>query len=655
MAPLFSYQLLLCMLAILQVARGSNIRSRARDIVHNDEPFFDNNDYVLWSKNDTYFQWCRTHHINNYTWGKALSKLVDKAEVKSIVKAMGVKGLDIPQTYAIYNSQNISEFTVDAMHRIPQPFIIKPTHASGGVSRVKNNTYTCLKRCKGPSNLTGERAVTEIIKAANASFSTDYSTYRNELQYKDLPHQIIVEEDVLVDGVKTDVSYWYSANGQPLFVSIQCNPTEGNRLGTTTSRAFVNIKFERLDLQLHRAPCRGGLTKPKNWDQQVAVARRLARHVPGIVRIDLYAGNDRIIFSEFTFTTGFCEDTLAFNPRVADGLLLAVENGSIDPSRATPEFVKNTIHGTSWVFFTLRNGRTVFPASSKAFPSPVDLCEFVNANISYHDKHWEQNEEVKHCLSVAKEAAILPLRCVMGSDETSTLRAISDHNIATISSIMGHIDWRRALALFIAIGFLTKTKVGTQPQKNQYTNNILYYFVLALFLRLTLPNVKGMFSTYLIIAIVRQSFEAFRYVHPMESPRIALSHFATYWFRIAALRSKSLRNLLFWQLLGETVSAFFNEYCHLLEEQNIVHCTRAGFIVTMKEYAFDNLIREYIVSPFCVYGFLLPKFVMHWSGRMLGIGNHIIGIFLFGFTLFTLFRLYSKYNMGRKSLTSKNS
>jgi hypothetical protein len=418
-------------------------------------------------------------------------------------------------------------------------------------------------------------------------------------------------------------------------------------------RAFVNMKFERLNLRLRSNPCRGALSKPKNWDQQVAVVRNLARHIPGIVRIDLYAGDDRIIFSEFTFTTGFCEDTLALKPRVADGILLAVENGSIDPLRATPEFVKNTIHGTSWVFFTLRNGRTVFPASSKTFPSPVDLCEFVNANISYHDKDWEQNEDVKNCISVAKEASILPLHCVMASDETSTLRAISDHKIATISSIMGHVDWGRALTLLFAIVFLTKAKIGTDPQKNQYTNNILYYCVLALFLRLTLPNVKGMFSTNSIIDIVRQSFEAFRYVHPMESPRIALSHFATYWFRIAALRSKSLRNLLFWQLLGETVSAFFNEYCHLLEEQNIVHCTRAGFIVTMKEYAFDNLIREYIVSPFFVYGYLLPKFVMHWSGRMLGNGNHIFGIFLF---VFTLYKLYLKYiNIRGKSLTGKNN
>jgi len=40
-------------------------------------------------------------NIGNYTWGKRLTNLVDKANAKPIVEAMNIKGLKIPKTYAI--------------------------------------------------------------------------------------------------------------------------------------------------------------------------------------------------------------------------------------------------------------------------------------------------------------------------------------------------------------------------------------------------------------------------------------------------------------------------------------------------------------------------------------------------------------------------
>ncbi|KAL3783074.1 hypothetical protein HJC23_012111 [Cyclotella cryptica] len=420
------------------------------------------------------------------------------------------------------------------------------------------------------------------------------------------------------------------------------------------SRAFVNTKFERLKLRLQKPPCQSKLEKPKNWDHQVRVVSSLAKNVPGIVRIDLYAGDDRIIFSEFTYTTGFCANDLSFKPHVADGLLLAFNNGGIDPSKATPEFVKNTIHGTSWVFVTLVKGRIVSPASSAAFPSPVDLCESVNNNTNYNSFHWDQNEKIKHCITVAKEAANRQLHCIVGSDINSTLWGVSDHKIPSMSAVMSHVDWGRALTLFFAVILMTKMKVGTTPQKNQYINNILYYAVMAIVMRLTLPHVKAMFSNHSILDIVRQSFEAFRYVHPMESPHIALSHFTTYWFGIAAWRSRSLRNFFFWQLLRETVSATLNEYCHLIEDKDIVHCSRVAFIASMKEYAFDNLIREYLVAPFFVYGYLLPKFIIYWSRKMLG-NNAPNGMLLFLLMMcFLVMWHVNNKNKQRKMTLGKN-
>jgi len=36
----------------------------------------------------------------------------------------------------------------------------------------------------------------------------------------------------------------------------------------------------------------------------------------------------------------------------------------------------------------------------------------------------------------------------------------------------------------------------------------------------------------------------------------------------------------------------------------------------MKLHAFDNLIRVYVLPPFFVYGYLLPKFIFYWVRKV---------------------------------------
>ena len=381
-------------------------------------------------------------------------------------------------------------------------------------------------------------------------------------------------------------------------------------------------------MHLHAAQCPDTLlVRPSNWDEQVNVVSQLAKSVPGIVRIDLYASESDIIFSEFTYTTGFCGMRMNFNPRVADGLLYAVQYGVVEPAAVTPELVRSIIHDTSWII--LMDGRTVHPESFRAFPSPLDLCEYVNTHISYDYTTWESDKDVMHCLKKMKKVATAPLRCVALPSDDSSLTVSSDVKKASfLAAMTHHIDWERVLPLLMAVTVMSYMKIGTRKQKNQYMNNMLYLVGMLLYTRLTLPYVKSTFSAHSILDISKQSFEAFVYVHPIESPHIALSHFATYWFYIAAWRSKSTRNLLFWALLVETVAAGVNEYVHLLDDQDVVHCTRVIFKDTMKNYAFDNLIREYVLPPFFVYGYLLPKFIMHWvKGPMLWL---VVGMVLLG-------------------------
>ena len=584
-------------------------------------------DYILWSKDDTYFETCRKRYIGNATWGQPLAKFVDKAQVKSIVEAMNIKGLKIPKTYALYNKANISELTVEKMRQIPQPYIIKPTHTSGMVSRVKNDVWTCFKECNEEVPI-GQKAIDIILSKSMSRLENDFSAKHNEPQYKDIPHQIIFEEDVFVGDVKSDVTFWYTSNGHPIFTSVQCSPTGNDELGTRKERAFVNMNFERLNMRLLRPSCPGVLVRPANWEKQVEVATVLAARTSGILRIDLYGGENKIFFSEFTYTTSFCRSDVGFRPRVADGLLHAVQYGAIDPAIATPELVESIVHDTSWVFVSLLNGRTVDLLSSGAFPSPVDLCEYANDDhIKLQDNNWQSDDKVNYCLAATKEVATAQLRCVVGSNkigEGESLNVLSDDKTPTFAVIMTHVDWGRATILFLAVTVMTWMNIGLTRQKNQYVNSILYLVGTLIYLRLFVPRVKSTFSGYSILDTAKQSFDAFVYVHPMASPQIALSHFATYWILVASWLSKSPRNLLMWQFLYETVTAIVNEFCHLIEDQDIIHCARVAFKESVRPSAFDDMIRVYVLPPFFVYGYLLPQFIIYWTkGPILWFGTAI--------------------------------
>ena len=116
---------------------------------------------------------------------------------------------------------------------------------------------------------------------------------------------MIIEEDILVGRMKTDVSYWYVSNGLPIFVSVQCSE---NSPGTSDRRAYVNLNFRRLNMRLTSAPCPNEvLTRPINWDVQVKVVSQLAKHVPDIVRVDLYAGERKLSFQSLPIPQVFVE------------------------------------------------------------------------------------------------------------------------------------------------------------------------------------------------------------------------------------------------------------------------------------------------------------------------------------------------------------
>ena len=94
----------------------------------------------MWSKEEAHFADCRKTMIGNKEWGNPLGPLVDKIEAKEYAQQRS-PSVQIVPTLTYFDAHNISLLTPDFLQTVPQPFIIKPSHISGAVLGVVNNTF----------------------------------------------------------------------------------------------------------------------------------------------------------------------------------------------------------------------------------------------------------------------------------------------------------------------------------------------------------------------------------------------------------------------------------------------------------------------------------------------------------------------------------
>jgi hypothetical protein len=225
-------------------------------------------------------------------------------------------------------------------------------------------------------------------------------------------------------------------------------------------------------------------------------------------------------------------------------------------------------------------------------------------------------------LEQARRVQDKPIRCIHVSSKSGEIVGSAGYvKHPTFGAVMDGVSVDRATIVLGLILALTYFRVGVKPQSNQYRNNVLYLIGMATYLYISTEN-DGMFSPHHSVGdLARESFRAFTLVHPisLSSHQIVLSHFASYWIVVAAWRSRSLRSMLVWLLLYELVTAPLNEWAHLTEGSSNVRCMRFAFISTVGHYCAEEVIRNYILPPFFVYGYLLPRFLLFLlSGGALG-------------------------------------
>ena len=210
------------------------------------------------------------------------SLLVDKCEVKKIISNLIGEEYIIP-TIGIYDSFEEIDFSI-----LPNKFVIKCTHDSGGVIICKNKNDLDLKSIK---------------KKINHFLKHNYYLKHREWPYKNVKPRIIIEE-YLSDTMNDYKFQCFNGKLDSVFVCEGRNTKKGvkyyyfdsdwNYLNYCDYKDIDNKNFD--------------LLKPKNYDKMLKIVNIICEKFKQ-VRVDLYNIDGKIYFGEITFFTNAGYDT----------------------------------------------------------------------------------------------------------------------------------------------------------------------------------------------------------------------------------------------------------------------------------------------------------------------------------------------------------
>lgn len=199
--------------------------------------------------------------------------MVDKYNVKKYVA--GIIGEEyIIQTFGIYD-----KFEEINFEKLPNQFVIKCTHDSGGLVIVKDKSQLSIVNAK---------------RIINKSLKRNYYYAGREWPYKNVKPKIIIEK-YMED--KNDTSMhdykFFCFNGEAKYCLV-CTDRDTNLKETFFDINWNVAPFKRPNHDIDRT-----IKKPKNLDLMIELANRLSKGIP-FIRVDFYEINGNVYFGELT-------------------------------------------------------------------------------------------------------------------------------------------------------------------------------------------------------------------------------------------------------------------------------------------------------------------------------------------------------------------
>lgn len=200
--------------------------------------------------------------------------MVDKHKVKKYVADKIGEEYIIP-TLGVYDKFDEIDFS-----KLPNKFVIKCTHDSGGVIIVKDKNKLDLKSAR---------------KKINKFLRTNFYYCGREWPYKNVKPRIIIEK-YMSDKDQDELNDYkfFNFNGIPKIILV-CSE-RSKKLKET----WFNEKFERLNLIEGGHDIDNSISKPKELDEMIELSKKLSKGIP-FVRTDFYRIDNKVFFGEITF------------------------------------------------------------------------------------------------------------------------------------------------------------------------------------------------------------------------------------------------------------------------------------------------------------------------------------------------------------------
>lgn len=218
--------------------------------------------------------------------------MVDKYAVKNYVANLVGKKYIIP-TIGTYDKFDDIDFA-----QLPNQFVIKTTHDSGGIVICKNKKELNMSFAKNK---------------INKSLSTNYYLKGREWPYKNVKPRIIIEKYMEDQNCSSMRDYkFFCFNGVAKYILV-CTDRESELKETFYDVDWNLASFKR---PTHDIDCT--IEKPKNLKIMIKLANMLSVAIP-FLRVDFYEINGEVYFGELTFypASGFEK----FEPQKWDYLL----------------------------------------------------------------------------------------------------------------------------------------------------------------------------------------------------------------------------------------------------------------------------------------------------------------------------------------------
>lgn len=203
--------------------------------------------------------------------------MVDKYAAKDYVASIIGEDYIIP-TIGVWDSPDNIEW-----EKLPNQFVLKTTHDSGGVIVVKDK--------RNLDKIAAVKKLKSCLKADN------YASTR-EWPYKNVPRRVIAEtymEDEKTGELRDYKFFSFDGVVRAMFVS-----QDRGKVGEDVKFDYFDADYNHLPISQYHEHGRTTPAKPSCFEEMKDLASKLSKGIPQ-VRVDFYEVDGKVYFGELTF------------------------------------------------------------------------------------------------------------------------------------------------------------------------------------------------------------------------------------------------------------------------------------------------------------------------------------------------------------------